>query len=490
MQNYIPFIHLFKTLDNYYLFDVNTNAILNIEKEIYIYLQALIGGKQQLQQYKLSIPAHEAQEAHKWVLKARADGFLSDKRIKQIRHNNDPYLEGLLNHNMGNLVLQVTQACNLRCSYCTYSGSYQNRQHGVLSMPEETALKAIDYYIAHSSDKPRLSFGFYGGEPFLNFDLIKKLANYIKHNIRGKEYQFFITTNGTIINEEIIQFLVNNDVNLFVSIDGPEEVHDKNRCFVSGKGSFNVLMKNIEMIKEYAPEYANKKVSFSTVLSEDSPFCSLSSFFTDFDTIKDPFIMASTQTAYYKKDDNKSSISPEKLRYYDDLGFETLKYMMYKQGRLQKSDISKLATMWEERELSVIGKDRKLMTDIPEVFHPSGPCTPGCNRLFVNVNGDMFPCERVSETSDACKLGTVDSGIDLDKARKILNIGKITEDECKNCWAVRYCESCVASADNGGKLDKKYKLKYCKAYRGGLEAKLKKLCTYKEFGLILEGSES
>jgi uncharacterized protein len=479
-----PFIHLFRTIGDYYIFDVNTTAILKIEKEVFHYLENLLGdnGKQK------NLTDAEIQKANNWVKKAQEEGFLSSKRIKQITHYGDPYLEGLLDQYMENLILQVTQACNLRCKYCPYSGTYENRRHTELSMPEEIAKKAIDYLIDHSSEMPRLAFGFYGGEPFLNFALIKKLTPYIKQKTRGKEYGYFITTNGTVMNDEIIQFLVENDVNLFVSLDGPKEVHDRNRCFGSGGGTFDVVMKNIEKVKKFAPEYVKERIKFNAVFVPEVPFCPLSQFFTDFESIKDTLVMANNPSPYYRKDKIEKEQLDENPQYWDDVEYESLKYMLYKKGRLKKSDVSKIIYNWEERDRSAMEEKREIGIELPDSFHPAGPCVPGSRKLFVTINGELFPCERLSETSKVCKLGTLDSGIDIEKARKFLNIGRLTEEECKNCWAARFCQACIASADNQENLDKKLKLSYCRDFKTSAEAKLRKYCTYKEFGISTEKS--
>jgi len=485
MANIKPFVHLFKTLGNNYIFDVNTNAILTVDDNVYRYLENFHGENSRTVKAESPLTEKEVQKACAWIKNAQDQGFLSTKRGKQIQHINDPYLEGQLDLYMGNLILQVTQACNLRCKYCAYSGGYKNRPHGELSMSEETAKKAIDFFIDHSSEMPRVAFGFYGGEPFLNFALIKKLVPYINQKARGKKYGFYITTNGTVMNEEIIQFIIKNKVDLMVSLDGPKEVHDRNRCFGSGRGSFDVVMKNIEQIKAIDPEYVKDSVRFNAVFTEEVGFCTLSKFFTDFEAIKDPYVMASSQNRYYLKEDKKQE-EPRNLQYYDDLYYESFKYMLYKNKRLQKSDVSNITVNWEENERSGMEEKRMLTIEVPDSYHPAGPCMPGSRRLFVTIHGELFPCERVSETSKVCRIGTIDTGIDMEKARKILNIGRLTEEACLNCWATRFCGSCVASSDNGNEMDKKLKLSYCKDFLADAESKLKKYCTYKEFNISTE----
>jgi uncharacterized protein len=244
-------------------------------------------------------------------------------------------------------------------------------------------------------------------------------------------------------------------------------------------------MKNIEQIKEIDPVYLKDRVKFNAVFTEEVGFCTISKFFTDFETIKEPFIMASSKNRYYLKEDKKQE-EHGNLQYYDDLYYESFKYMLYKNKRLQKSDVSNITVNWEENERSGMEEKRMLTIEVPDSYHPAGPCMPGSRRLFVTIHGELFPCERVSETSKVCRIGTIDTGIDMEKARKILNIGRLTEEACLNCWATRFCGSCVASSDNGNEMDKKLKLSYCKDFLADAESKLKKYCTYKEFNISTE----
>jgi uncharacterized protein len=477
MDHSEPFIHLFSTIENFYVYDVNTNRIIKAEEYVYRYLENLLAGKPA----GLNLSAEETEKASERVKTLQQHGYLSAKRGKTIMHHLDKYLEGKLASCMENLILQVTQACNLRCKYCAYTGEYLNRPHGTLSMPEEIAKKAIDFYISRSSDSPRLSFGFYGGEPFLNFGLIKVLLPYIKKKMQGKPHDFHITTNGTIMNEEIIKFLALHDVALMVSLDGPKEVHDLNRCYGSGRGSYDDVMKNIDFACEIAPDYVNKKISFNSVLTKQVSFCSFTKFFTDFKTIKAPFVTASSPNRFYLKENAKVDV--KNLVYDDDVNYETFKYFLSKMGRLPVSEVSKLIGNWEEQDRVRMEEKRIEGMSLPDNFHPSGPCVPGVKRLFVNIRGELFPCERVNESSEVCRIGDLNTGIDIDKARKLLNIGRLTENECKNCWAVRFCSSCVASADNGETFDKKLKLSYCKDFIENAESMLVKYCSYREFNI-------
>lgn len=114
--------------------------------------------------------------------------------------------------------------------------------------------------------------------------------------------------------------------------------------------------------------------------------------------------------------------------------------------------------------------------------HPGGPCVPGLQRLFADADGNFFPCERVNETSEIMQIGDVDSGINASKVKELLNVGKITEDICKKCWAFRFCTSCAVYAEDGDKLSAQKRLSRCSSIKNTVEANLKEYCVLKELG--------
>jgi organic radical activating enzyme len=118
------------------------------------------------------------------------------------------------------MILQVTQQCNLRCQYCAYSGAYYNRTHNSARMSFETAKRAIDFLLARSHESDHVHVGFYGGEPLLEFDLIKRCVDYVKKSVEGRSITFGITTNATLLNDEkILEDRLHGDFNQTVRFD-------------------------------------------------------------------------------------------------------------------------------------------------------------------------------------------------------------------------------------------------------------------------------
>ncbi len=468
MDGDTPFIHLFKTLGGHYIYDVNRNAIIKTQKSTYDYLQQ--------KSLKNSINVEND------LIKTMKDkGFLSSKKVKEILHPEDDLLENSLYNKLKMLTLQVTQQCNLRCEYCVYSGGYLNRGHTNARMSFETAKKGIDFLIHHSMDVERVNVGFYGGEPLLEFELVKKCILYALEISEGKTVTFSMTTNGTLFTREILEFLSLHDVNIAISLDGPREVHDKNRKFaVSGCGTFNKVSKNLEFFRENYPEYF-KKVLFNVVLDRKNNFSCIDEFFSTYDIISESIINALNITTNY---------SQGQIESYEDydikMKYEYFKMLLSKINRLDAQYVSKLLFNDYERLKTSFVKERQHTRELPDRAHHGGPCVPGVQRLFMDVNGNFYPCERVSENSEIMRIGHVDTGFDLGKVRKILNIGKLTEKSCKNCWAFRFCTLCAATADDTVELSADKKQSNCNSVRVSQEESLKDYCTLIEFGHSFE----
>ena len=171
-RNEIPFIHLFSTPLGYYFYDVNTNDIVKVNGETYEFLQSGTTEYMELVQKELN------------DLKRR--GYLKTNHVEQTLHPLTELLPFYAESKLGQLILQVTQNCNLRCDYCVYSGNYETRGHTNKRMHINMAKKAIDFFRDHTKDQKEVTIGFYGGEPLLEFPLIKECVNYAEQRLKGK----------------------------------------------------------------------------------------------------------------------------------------------------------------------------------------------------------------------------------------------------------------------------------------------------------------
>ena len=232
-----------KTPKGHYIYDRSVNTIFSVSPDEYEEFKRLKQDDNEIEQSPI-------------VQYYRRKGLLRENNVSIIRHPSTELLPHYCENRLNYMILQVTQQCNLRCSYCAYSGLYYNRQHNSQRMSFETAKKAIDFFIQRTAESHYLRLGFYGGEPLLEFDLIKKCVAYIKDKVEGRDVTFVTTTNGTLLTDEKIKFLAENNFHLMISLDGSKAEHDACRVFPNGQGSFDIIMKNLRRVRELYPDYA------------------------------------------------------------------------------------------------------------------------------------------------------------------------------------------------------------------------------------------
>ncbi|MBQ6476687.1 MAG: radical SAM protein [Clostridia bacterium] len=371
-------------------------------------------------------------------------GYLQENCVTRIEHPEVPYLEYYLQNRIQYLILQVTQQCNLRCGYCIYSGAYPHqRTHSVQKVTWETAKEALDYYLEHSTDASRVTVGFYGGEPLLALGLIKRCVQYVKDHVKGKKIAFHITTNGTLLDPETFAYLNEQGFQILISLDGGKTEHDRNRRFVDGTGSFDVIMNNIRRIRELYPEDV-KTIMFNAVMTPQSDLsCMMETFRTD-EVLSDHHVMFN-DVADALGDDPEAH-----ERFWSLRRFEYLKFYLALGNKLPWSAVSPMA----ERALSNLYTTYEQMQgreQMTSCMHHNGPCVAGSARLFVTTNGDLYPCQNVSELYDYFRIGNLRDGIDVEKVRRLVNNGIITENRCIDCWKLRLCSICSQNIKFGGK---------------------------------------
>ena len=422
-------IKCFSTLKKYYFYDRHTNSVVCVNPEEYKILKNVErDGK---------IP-NNCRELDKYLQK----GLLQKKITKKIIHPSSDDIEYYANKQLKELILQVTQQCNLRCFYCTYSGNYYNRGHSDKRMSWEIAREAIDFYFEHSIDSDKLIIAFYGGEPLLEFPLIKKCVEYAEGKVQDKELSFFITTNGTLLSEEVISFLAKHKFAVTISLDGKKEEHDVNRKFRNGQGSFDVIVRNLNKIKKYDEEFFST-VRYNTVINPKADLKKVLDYFANsklFNPIQVRLSML-----------NETGVSNNGLLKVNDSfwiphRYEHLKVLLYLLGKIDRKYIHPLY-ITDHRAIELFYKETHQHYIELEAMHHGGPCIPGVRRLFVDTSGDFYPCERVSENVQGMKIGSVEKGFDYNKMRYILNIGQLTEKECLECWNLRLCRMCVGQVE-------------------------------------------
>ncbi|WP_303789193.1 Cys-rich peptide radical SAM maturase CcpM [Ruminococcus flavefaciens] len=459
-----PFIKLLESPLNKYFYDVNRNQLARISDSVYEYLKS---GENETEDENVTAE----------INKLKSKGFLSSYHVERILHPETKKLAFHLGKNIAQVTLQVTQSCNFRCSYCPYTTAEfdSNRSHGTKSMSLETGKKAVDFLLNHSENQNRVAIAFYGGEPLLGFDFIKKIVEYAEEQFVGKELSFTTTTNGSLLTDEIIDYFRDHNFSLMISLDGPREVHNRSRKFAaSGKGTFDVIRKNLDMIINNHSDFA-EKITLNVVVDPRYSANDVHDIFSN-DEVLSRF---SVQTSLI---DDFMSI--EKVNVEDDYIVEDSMHMFrayaasinrYPQEKTSVVAVNKIGATKALMDIHMKAEQR-----LPEETAPGGPCVPGQKRLFINVDGYFYPCERVSEVSDAMCIGNINDGFDMEKAAKLLNVGQLTEKKCKNCFAFRHCSLCAKYCDNNGTLSSDLRSSNCQRIQAETIGLLKEYIFLKE----------
>lgn len=349
------------------------------------------------------------------------------------------------------MILVVTENCNLRCKYCAYGGTYKyQRTHSTRRMSSQVAKKAIDYfldeYVAPESVghlPVRTVIGFYGGEPLLRFDLIKYCVEYArsKENFESARCGFSITTNATLLTDEIIDYFVENEVKLSVSLNGPKEEHDRLRVYRNGGGTFDRVMANLGKVKQRHPEYYVRDVMISVIYDPRTDLRSVGEFFRSEGL---PALVRCNpvdpkDTTYYEQfsDEEREAFR----RTLDELKEEHFQGMI-------KSDLDEVpfvARRIFDLDLKSCG-DRTRSNQLG--FYT---CTPGM-KIAVYPDGSFHICEKMLPYFP---IGDCDHGIMYRKVRKVMSdyYNQVIKGNCESCGARRFCGVCYASAARDGHFD-------------------------------------
>jgi uncharacterized protein len=360
------------------------------------------------------------------------------------------------------LILNVTDQCNLRCGYCTFSGAYYGqRRHGPNTMALETALEAVDQLVARAgktleNPEKKLGINFYGGEPLLAFDRIRQILEQV-HRVRypGLAHRLMhsITTNGTLLDDEKVDVLSRYDVAVKVSIDGPAELHDRNRCCHDGSGSFTTIMSRLERIRDRCPEFF-RRMGFVVTMCPPFRYLQRAEFFDGHPLFRGhPLLVTAVATTNCSLEFDVSEQEREHIEFREllrrmhrkavagDLGGAVFESGLFSQG------LARLRHAQGETGREVIG--------------PNGCCIPGQRRLLVSTGGRYFLCDKVAQ-NDRFSLGDVASGVSTDRAWRIYNdYMNLSRPDCCMCPFGSICDYCPSSAMEGDYLGLVQKRRQC-----------------------------
>lgn len=349
------------------------------------------------------------------------------------------------------LIINITDACNLRCSYCAYSEHYPyERKHNNAHISVVTAQKAIDEYIVRSEHMEIRRINLYGGEPTTNTNLIYQIVNYAKS--KAKNIEFSINTNAYSMNNSWVSFVIDNNIQLQISIDGNQARHDKYRVAINGGGTFNRIKNNLQKIYDQSPIYYKENIIFLATMAPPYQLLELHNLYNCESLFQQPWSIN-----FVRPIDTTFIDSIEEREHLDTYS---------KQQFILAKDYIEAAIENKAKEHFghwVFGQQLKQIhfrdMDADSTEWINGCCTPGIDKFFVDSKGNYFPCER---SGSFMKLGDVDSGLNMDNIQNIVHQYTLDCNEhCSKCPNLRFCDTCYLGSKRDNTLELERKYQFC-----------------------------
>jgi uncharacterized protein len=356
--------------------------------------------------------------------------------------------------NLPQLVFEVTDACNLKCTYCAYGELYEDydrRENKMLAI--DKALRLIDYLTPfwssnkNASTKRRIAISFYGGEPLLNMPFIKAVVDYMEHklNVPHLVPVFSMTTNALLLHQNM-DYLQKHKFTLLISLDG----NSKNTAYridKVGVSAFDRVVKNIDLLKKKYPDYFNKQVGFNAVLHNKNSVEEIYHFFKDkynkiprigeLNTMGIRKDMQETFRSTYKNTEE----SLQQAEHYEEIEQE-----LY----VQAGTIQTLTHFLHQHSGFVYKDYTDLLFDRSEQqVCPTGTCMPFTRKMYITVNGKILPCERIGHQFALGEITDTEVVLNAEAiADKYNAYYAKMEKQCSMCKNAKACIQCIYNLTN------------------------------------------
>ena len=323
------------------------------------------------------------------------------------------------------LCLHVAHTCNLNCAYCFASQGNYHGERAVMSY--EVGKQALDFLMDHSGTRHNLEVDFFGGEPLMNWQVVKDLVAYARsvEKERGKNFRFTLTTNGMLIDDDVIDFANKEMHNVVLSLDGRKEVHDRYRVDYAGKGSWETIVPKFQKLVASRP--ADKTYYMRGTFTHENP-----DFLEDIKTMLDLGFDELSMEPVVCAPDDPAALTEADLKIVFD-------------------QYEKLAQLMQERRKA--GKPFTFyhyMLDLaggPCVYKRISGCGSGTEYMAVTPTGELYPCHQFVGEEDF-KLGDIWKGVTNPAVQEQFAACNVyTRPQCADCWAKLYCSGgCAANA--------------------------------------------
>lgn len=441
-------IHKFHQSGVYVVLDVNSGAVHRVDELIWDLLEYYrLLDKQQIAD-KL---AHKYRIEDIWDGLAELDQLVDDGLL----YSDDAAYEAFIPNAeditpvIKAMCLHVSHDCNMRCRYC-FAGTGDFGGQRMLMAPE-TGRAALDFLISHSGNRHHLEVDFFGGEPLMNFEVMKDIVEYGRQLEKktGKHISFTVTTNGLALDDDKIRYINENMDNVVLSLDGRPQINDAMRQTINGKGTYDIILPKYKKLVQ--DRHEGDYYIRGTFTKANLDFATDVMHIVDlgFDQVSVEPVVAQDQPFALTEQD-----LPYIFEQYDILVDEYIK--RFRQGR----PFNFFHFMIDLQQGPCVAK--RLLG-----------CGAGSEYVAVTPSGDIYPCHQFVG-NDAFKMGNVeDDVVDVDMQKRFAQCHIYSKPECRSCWVRFYCSGgCAANAYAfNGAIERPYEL-YCAMEKKRIECAL------------------
>ena len=408
-------IHKFKQGGKCFVLDVNTGAVHIVDELVYDLVDdnKLRSKEELVADFGAKYEADVVEEAYEELQELVAEGILyTEDQYEDIAHSSmddRDYIKAVC--------LNIIHACNLRCKYCFADEGEYNGHKGKMSL--ETAKNAIDYVVKRSGPRKNIEIDLFGGEPTMMMDTIKEIIAYARENEAkwNKRIRFTMTTNATLLTDEMMDYMDKELENIILSIDGRKEVNDKVRIRFDGKGSYDQILPNIK--KMVAKRDKNKAHTVRGTFTRENL-----DFYEDVKMMVDEGF-------------REISIEPVVLEDGHPLA-------------LRKEDLPKIFESYDKLYDELVQKKAEgkefnfyhFKVDLnggPCVYKRISGCGAGFEYVAITPQGEVYPCHQFVGKEEY-KLGSIyDDSYNADLGMSFKKAHIYNKPKCRNCWARFYC---------------------------------------------------
>ena len=328
------------------------------------------------------------------------------------------------NNDIKALCLHIAHTCNLNCSYCFAAQGKYKGERALMSF--EVGKRALDFLIENSGNRKNLEVDFFGGEPLMNFDVVKKLVEYARsiEKEHNKNFRFTLTTNGVLIDEDVIDFCNREMDNVVLSLDGRKEVHDRLRKDYNGNGSYDLI---VPKFQNFVKKRGNKSYYIRGTFTHK-----------DTDFTNEIFHMAGLGFKELSMEPVVCAPGEEYALTEDDLPILFEQYEILAKEMLKRDSENRGFTFYH------------YMIDLsngPCIYKRISGCGSGTEYLAVTPWGELYPCHQFVG-DEKYSMGNIYDGVTNAKMReKFKKCNVYSRPECADCWAKLYCSGgCAANA--------------------------------------------